>query len=89
VSAHNGLGNALAQTPGRVDEAIAQYQEAIRISPDYFEAHMNLAGLLSRIPGRGNEAIVEYQEALRIRPEMEEVREILERLKAGGAGSAK
>jgi protein O-mannosyl-transferase len=86
VSAHNGLGNALAQTPGRVGEAVAQYQEAIRINPDYFEAHMNLANLLSRIPGRGNEAIVEYQEALRIRPEMEEVRGILERLKAGGAG---
>jgi protein O-mannosyl-transferase len=85
VSAHNGLGNALAQTPGRVEEAVAQYQEAIRMDPDYFEAHMNLANLLSRIPGRGNEAIVQYQEALRIRPEMEEVREILERLK-GGAG---
>ena len=36
--AHFGLGNAL-RDQGKLDEAIAEYHEAIRLKPDYAEAH--------------------------------------------------
>ena len=34
MEAHVNLGNALAQTPGRQSEAIAEYEAALRIRPD-------------------------------------------------------
>lgn len=34
MEAHVNLGNALAQTPGRQAEAIAEYEAALRIRPD-------------------------------------------------------
>ena len=49
--AHNNLGSALDKIPGRLNEAIAQYQEALRLNRDYVEAHYNLgyaAGLRNR-----------------------------------------
>ncbi len=45
--AHNNLGNALLKK-GQIDEAISQYQEAIRMKPNYAEAHYNLGGALDR-----------------------------------------
>jgi hypothetical protein len=33
---------------GRLDEAIAEYREAIRIKPDYSEAHKNQFGMQVR-----------------------------------------
>ena len=41
AEAHNNLGTALEAT-GKLDEAIAEYREAIRLKPDYAEAHYNL-----------------------------------------------
>jgi tetratricopeptide (TPR) repeat protein len=38
---HNNYGNALSDA-GRYEEAVAQYREAIRIKPEYFEARVNL-----------------------------------------------
>jgi len=35
AEAHVNLGNALSQIPGRQSEAIAEYQAAVRIRPDY------------------------------------------------------
>jgi len=64
--AHNNLGNALAQTPGRLPDAIAEYEEAVRIKPDLVEAHANLGNALSQIPGRLPEAIAECEAALRL-----------------------
>ena len=64
---HNNLGNALLQK-GSVDEAIAQYQSALQISPDYVEAHKNLGNALFQ-KGRVTEATAHYQKALQINPD--------------------
>jgi tetratricopeptide (TPR) repeat protein len=68
--AHNNLGVMLAATPGRLSEAIAEYQEALRIEPDYPEAHNNLGRALSHIPGRFDDAAAEFRTAVRLRPGM-------------------
>jgi tetratricopeptide (TPR) repeat protein len=65
------LGNALAEIPGRLPEAIAEYKAALRIEPDHIRAHINLGDALVRMPGRLPEAIAEYEAALRIRPDPE------------------
>jgi tetratricopeptide (TPR) repeat protein len=70
--AHNNLGAALANVDGRIPEAVAEYQAALRIKPDYAEPHNNLATVLSHQPGRMPEAIAEVQEALRIKPDYPE-----------------
>ncbi len=52
--AHNDLGNALTNA-GRIQEALVQYQEALRLNPGYPEAHNNLGIVLVRMghPLRG------------------------------------
>ncbi len=66
--AHYNLGVALQQTPGRLPEAIAEFQATLRIEPDHAAAHNNLGNALSKMPGRLPEAIAEYRAALRLRP---------------------
>ena len=66
---HSGLAAALAQMPGRLPDAIAQSEEALRLNPLYPGAHNNLALILAKMPGRLPEAIVHYQEALRLKPD--------------------
>jgi tetratricopeptide (TPR) repeat protein len=66
---HNNLGSALAKLPGRLPDAVVEYQVSLRIEPDYSDAHFNLANALSRLPGRLPDAIAEYQAALRIEPD--------------------
>ena len=66
--AHNNLGTAL-DDEGRTDEAIAQFQEVLKLKPDLAEAHGNLGNVLSKIPGRLSEAIAEYNESLRLKPD--------------------
>ena len=68
--AHDNLGVALAQA-GRIPEAIAQYEQALRIKPDFPEAHNNLGIALTR-SGRIPEAIAQYEQALRITPDFAE-----------------
>src|SRR5271166_5964004 len=60
--AHNNLGIALADA-GRTSEAIAQYEDALRLKPDYAEAHNNLGNALANT-GRTSEAIAQYEAAL-------------------------
>jgi tetratricopeptide (TPR) repeat protein len=67
---HSNLGNALSQLPGRLPDAIAEYQAAVRIDPDYAEAHNNLGFALANSGGRWPEAIAEYEAALRINPDL-------------------
>jgi tetratricopeptide (TPR) repeat protein len=60
------LGSLLLEV-GRVSEAIGEYQEALRIAPDYAKAHNNLGAALARMD-RTSEAIDQYRQALRIYP---------------------
>jgi tetratricopeptide (TPR) repeat protein len=68
--AHYNLGVTLEQQ-GRLDDAIAHYEQAVRIRRDYADAWNNLGGVLARL-GRVQEAIPRYQQALRIRPDLAE-----------------
>jgi tetratricopeptide (TPR) repeat protein len=66
--AHNNLGLAWSKLPGRADDAVAQYQEALRLKPDVAETHTNLGRLWAEEPGRLDDAIGELREAIRINP---------------------
>ncbi len=70
--AHTNLGMILVNIPGRLPEAISEYEAALRIKSDNPEAHNNLGIALARIPGRLVEAIAEYEAALRIKPDSAE-----------------
>jgi len=50
------------------DEAMFEYQEALRIRPDNAEAHSAL-GLALIIKGRPKEAVAEEQQAIRLKPD--------------------
>ena len=60
------LGTALEQK-GRLDEAIRQFQAALRLNPDFAPAHNELAATLGQ-KGQLDAAIREFQEAIRIEP---------------------
>ena len=65
--AHNNLGLALYQK-GQIDEAIRQYQEAVRIKPGLLNAHYNL-GVAFDLKGQKDEAIRQFQEAIAVKPD--------------------
>jgi protein O-mannosyl-transferase len=69
---HNNLGQALTQLPGRLPDAIAELQTALRIEPNYAAAHSNLGSALAQLPNRLPDAIAEFQAALRIAPDSAE-----------------
>lgn len=72
--AHQNLGAALADIPGRLPEAIEHDEAALRIFPDYAEAHNNLGSALAKLPGRLPDAMAEFAAALRTKPDFAEAR---------------
>ncbi|HWE38079.1 MAG TPA: tetratricopeptide repeat protein [Isosphaeraceae bacterium] len=65
--AHNNLGAALA-SEGREDEAMAEYEAAVRLNPDHAMARFSLGTHLFRL-GRLDEAIDQYRAVLRLLPD--------------------
>ncbi|MGA2213962.1 MAG: tetratricopeptide repeat protein [Bryobacteraceae bacterium] len=70
--AHLNLGNALAKTPGRLPEAIAEFRTAARILPERAHEHYYLGRALAGMPDGAPDAVPEFQAALRIRPDLAE-----------------
>jgi Flp pilus assembly protein TadD len=68
--AHNNLGDALGKQ-GLIDEAIRQFQEAVRLEPVNTEARVNLGAALGQT-GQTDEAIRQFQEAIRLKPDSPE-----------------
>jgi Flp pilus assembly protein TadD len=66
--AHYNLGNAWLEIPGRLNDAIAQYEEALRLNPDYAEAHNSLGFAWAQMPGRLDDARAQFAESLRLDP---------------------
>jgi tetratricopeptide (TPR) repeat protein len=64
---HCNLGIALGKA-GRIEEAIAHLEDALRIKPDYPEAHFSLGNVFLK-EGRVNDAIGHYEQALRSKPD--------------------
>jgi tetratricopeptide (TPR) repeat protein len=65
--AHNSLGRAFEQER-RLEEAVAEFREALRLAPNHTEAHYNL-GTTAYTLGRIDEAIRHYENALRTNPD--------------------
>jgi protein O-mannosyl-transferase len=64
--AHNHYAVALSDL-GKADEAIAHYEEALRIWPGFAEAHVNL-GVAFAEKGRTDDAIAHYRKAIALKP---------------------
>ena len=62
--AHLNLGCAY-QVDGRLDDSIAQFQQVLKINPDYSLANYDLGNVL-RHQGRLDDAIAQYQQALKL-----------------------
>jgi serine/threonine protein kinase/Flp pilus assembly protein TadD len=63
--AHNNLGLAL-MAKNRLDDAIGEFREAVRLKKDYTNAHSNL-GVALALKDRLDEAIAELRETIRIK----------------------
>jgi tetratricopeptide (TPR) repeat protein len=81
VRAHINLGNVLLLR-GNLGEAIAHYQQALRIDPHSAEAHLNLAVALEQA-GQAEEAAGQYEFALRVNPDLTAASNALARLRGG------
>ena len=66
AEAHNLLGSTLLGV-GRVPEAIAQFQQAVALRPDFVNARFNLANAFAR-SNRWQDAIGEYNRVLAAYP---------------------
>ncbi len=73
--ARDNLGSALIKK-GDLDGAINQFQEAIRLKPDDFEAHYCF-GIALDEKGQMDEAISQYQEAIHLKPDDADIHDSL------------
>jgi Flp pilus assembly protein TadD len=84
ASAHFQLADSLSKIPGRVPDAIREYEAALRLRPSgelLREAHVNLGMLLAGL-GRTEEAIAHLEAAQQIDPDSATAK-TLDRLRAG------
>ncbi len=68
---HNNLGIKLMLMPGRIPEAMAEFQAAVRLKSDDPDFHDNLGLALASMPGHLPDAMAEYQTALRLNPNLQ------------------
>ena len=64
---YNILGVVL-KNQGKLNEAVASYQKALSLKPDYADTHNNMGNAL-KDQGKLDEAIASYQKALTLKPD--------------------
>jgi len=64
AQAYFNLGKVYAQQD-HLDDAVLNFQQALRIQPGVPEIHENMARTMAR-QGKRNEAVQEYEEAVRL-----------------------
>jgi protein O-mannosyl-transferase len=69
IAQHN-LGTFLLDVPGRLPDAVAHLEAALKIRPGSAKAHTDLGTAFSNTPGRLADAVAEYQAALKIAPDL-------------------
>jgi predicted Zn-dependent protease len=61
-----------------LDDAIAQFEAALRQRPNSAAVHLDLAVALLQVPGRSGEAVPHLEEALRLQPSLGQARRLLD-----------
>jgi Flp pilus assembly protein TadD len=64
-----------------LDDAVAQYQKALEISPNDPETHYNLGNALVQ-KGQWDSAITQYQEVLQLKPDFSPAQDNLAKVQA-------
>jgi tetratricopeptide (TPR) repeat protein len=65
---HNIIGLMLGRKGSDTNQVVSEFNEALRLRPDYAEAHNNI-GLVLAQNGDDEKAATEFREAVRIRPD--------------------
>jgi tetratricopeptide (TPR) repeat protein len=74
------MGNALVISMSTLDEAVDEYEAALRIDPNLAGAHLGLAAALAANPARLPEARAHLATALRIQPGLRPPVQLIRRL---------